>query len=106
MPGRSPGSAWLGACRPGSLVSAPAPAQLSCGGSLVAGPCRRWAPPKHTHARVSVLLHCPTGCMRLASSALVVETSVIPATWITPLESSLSSRYPRAGFSRSRIISL
>lgn len=54
----------------------------------------------------NVPLHCSAGCTRLASLALIVETSVIPATWITPLESSLSSRYPRAGFSRSRIISL
>ena len=68
--------------------------------------CRALPPlviPPHTEISV---LHYPTGCTRLASLALMVETSVSPATWITPLESSLSSRYPREGFSRSRIISL
>ena len=52
MPGPSPGSAWPGACHPGSSVSAPAPAQLSRSGSLVAEPCRLWSH-RHTQRLVS-----------------------------------------------------
>lgn len=42
----------------------------------------------------------------LTSCAFEVETSVMPAIWMLPLASSLSSRGPEAGFSRSRITSL
>lgn len=44
--------------------------------------------------------------LQLTSLALMVDTSVIPATWMMPLESSRRSRQPREGLSKSRIISL
>lgn len=42
----------------------------------------------------------------LTSCALEVDTSVMPAIWMLPLESSRRSRKPEDGFRRSRITSL
>ena len=44
--------------------------------------------------------------IELTSDVDVVDNSEIPATWTFPEASSLRSRYPDAGFRRSRIISL
>ena len=48
----------------------------------------------------------PWAPVTLTSWVFEVETSVMPAIWMLPLESSRRSRNPEDGFRRSQITSL
>lgn len=84
----APCAAPLAGKQHGAALSGCAPCALASVAAEAEAPFPPWAP------------------VTLTSWAFEVETSIMPAIWMLPRESSLRSKNPEDGFRRSRITSL